>query len=418
MRGISILLASTRTLLVTGTLLAMPAMASAQTASQATPQAAPTQPIVSAVPTPSLPTLNSPTPAPAIKPSAPAASTLVPLPQAGTPAVVLPQGTPNRTAPTRRPAAQPKPPAPAPAAVTTPAASATPAPETTPTPSLSPVPEPSPSAAPEAATDTPAPETSATPAPLVPATTSDGATTAWWPWAAGLGALAVIIAVLALRRRRATTVQAQPTPAPVPAPRPAPKPPVPKPAPTPSPAPQPLPVSPQADQAAPGLELALLADRLSATLVNATLSCRLVLTNHGAAPLIDLALSGDMTSAHASRPMDEQLGLAGPELPPLRLVEQLAPGESVTVAAEMRLPLSSILTIRAGAAQLFVPIVRASVWATKADDGGAQHAHGAFLVGQPAAPGDQAARLQPFRLDQGPRVFDALDQRAMPLPAL
>lgn len=175
---------------------------------------------------------------------------------------------------------------------------------------------------------------------------------------------------------------------------------------------------PQADQAAQSLELALLADRLSATLVNATLSCRLVLTNHGAAPLVDLALSGDMTSAHASRPMDEQLGLAGPELPALRLVEQLAPGESVTVAAEMRLPLSAILTIRSGTAQLFVPIVRASVWATKADDGGAQHAHGAFLVGQPAAPGDQAARLQPFRLDQGPRVFDALDQRAMPLPAL
>jgi hypothetical protein len=36
--------------------------------------------------------------------------------------------------------------------------------------------------------------------------------------------------------------------------------------------------------------------------VNATLSCRLVLTNHASHALTDLALSGDMTSAHASRP--------------------------------------------------------------------------------------------------------------------
>jgi hypothetical protein len=184
----------------------------------------------------------------------------------------------------------------------------------------------------------------------------------------------------------------------------------------PKPAPQPAPAL--APTPAGALDIALQADRLSATLVNATLSCRLVLTNHTAHALVDLAVSGDMTSAHASRPMDEQLGLAGPELPPLRTIDRLDPGESVTIAAEMRLPLSAVLAIRAGQAQLFVPIVRASVWATRADDGSAVHAHGAFLVGQPPAASDPAARLAPFRLDQGPRVFDVLDQKAMPLPAL
>ena len=190
------------------------------------------------------------------------------------------------------------------------------------------------------------------------------------------------------------------------------------PAPAPAPVQAPAPIAPPPVDVPAGLAVTLLADRLSATLVNATLSCRLVLTNHASHALTDLALSGDMTSAHASRPMDEQLGLAGPELPPLRTLERLDPGQSLTVPVEMRLPLSAILTIRAGSAQLFVPIVRASVWATQAESGAAAHAHAAFLVGQPAAPGDPAARLQPFRLDQGPRVFDTLDQRPMPLPAL
>jgi hypothetical protein len=70
-----------------------------------------------------------------------------------------------------------------------------------------------------------------------------------------------------------------------------------------------------------------------------------VLTNHGRDALVDLALSGDMASAHASRPMDEQLGLAGPELPPLAQIARIEAGASVTVPVEMRLPLAAVLAI-------------------------------------------------------------------------
>jgi len=393
-------------------LLAVSVAAAALTTAAAHGQAqpgtpAPAQTIAPTVPGPTLPTLDKPAPTPAIKP-------ITPAPSATTPTIVLPQPRPSRTAaPASQRTPRPATAAPAPRAQPqvplvpeSPAAAApTPVPPASSTPEASPAPEPSttPPLAPASA------EPSATP-PLAPAEADNG--TAWWPWAAGIAVLALAGAGLWRRRRRSAPVNTLPEPAPAPV-RPTPPPPPP---PMPKPAPQPAPAL--APTPAGALDIALQADRLSATLVNATLSCRLVLTNHTPHALVDLAVSGDMTSAHASRPMDEQLGLAGPELPPLRTIDRLEPGESVTIAAEMRLPLSAVLAIRAGQAQLFVPIVRASVWATRADDGSAVHAHGAFLVGQPPAASDPAARLAPFRLDQGPRVFDVLDQKAMPLPAL
>ncbi|WP_062785332.1 hypothetical protein [Novosphingobium capsulatum] len=415
---------SASALLIAAPAALVPAQAQAQTAA-ATGQPATTQPITPAVPAPTLPTLNSPSPAPVIKPAAPAGSNLLPTAPTTAPTVItLPQAKPSRAAatPTRRPATRAETPAaaaaPAPAPRLVPLPQDTATPSATPSPVASPTPDlPPATPLPDASTTSePAPLASDTPAPDTGASSSENA---WWPWAAGIAALAVVIVLFARRRRRAadTTAPEPVIEAPVPvAPPPAPYRPAPRPAPA---APVEMPPSDLAATGLPrGLDVALHADRLSATLVNATLSCRLVLTNHAPHALTDIALSGDMTSAHASRPMDEQLGLAGPELPPLRTIARLEPGQSVTVPAEMRLPLSTILTIRAGAAQLFVPIVRAGVWATREDDGGAAHAHAAFLVGQPAAPGDPAARLQPFRLDQGPRVFETLDQRPMPLPAL
>ncbi|MEO0032953.1 MAG: hypothetical protein RIS94_2711, partial [Pseudomonadota bacterium] len=98
--------------------------------------------------------------------------------------------------------------------------------------------------------------------------------------------------------------------------------------------------------------------------------------------------------------------------PPLHRVAALAPGESVTLGGEMRLPLSSVLPIRNGEAQLFVPLTRFDGWAS-APDGRGVHARAAFLVGQENA---AQPRLAPFRLDLGPRVYDQLGQRALPIP--
>lgn len=309
--------------------------------------------------------------------------------------VVLPlPATAVKVRPAARPAAAKPEQAPKPA----PAARKEPAPVSVPSPVASEAPTalPEASASPEA--ESPA---LATPEPA-PRSDAD-----WLPWAGGIAAVLALGGLgLGLSRRRVRSEAAPDSP-----PAPAAKP---EPAPAPAPTPPPAAKAPEAAPVAQGLSLALLSDRFTATLANATLAARIVLTNHGRDALVDLALSGDMTSAHASRPMDEQLGLAGPELPPLAQIARIEAGASVTVPVEMRLPLAAVLAIRAGEAQLFVPIARAACWATREDTGAAEHAHGAFLIGQPSdTPG---ARLAPFRLDQGPRVFDQVDQRVLALP--
>lgn len=151
---------------------------------------------------------------------------------------------------------------------------------------------------------------------------------------------------------------------------------------------------------------------MSATLVNAVLGYRLVVANHGTAPLTRLTVAGDMVSAHASRPASELLGPDGGQLPSLHRIEQLAPGESLTFGGEMRLPLSAITPIRRGDAALFVPLARVRVEGLDAA-GQPLVAHGTFLVGQPAA----SERLQPFRLDLGPRLYSHVAQQLLAEPA-
>ena len=162
--------------------------------------------------------------------------------------------------------------------------------------------------------------------------------------------------------------------------------------------------------AAGALHLALQATRMSATLVNTTLSYRLAVTNRGREPLHDVRIAGDMIAAHASRSATEQLGPDDASLPELHRIATLAPGESVTLGGEIRLPLVSITPIRRGDAALFVPLARLRGHAQ--DPAGASvMGGGTFLVGQ--EPG-ASKRLQPFRLDLGPRNYSKLGQQLLP----
>jgi len=141
--------------------------------------------------------------------------------------------------------------------------------------------------------------------------------------------------------------------------------------------------------------------KLSLTLINATLSYHLEIANHGAAPITDLRIGADMISAHASMSREQQL--AGPAAGPRQRIERLEPGESRVVSGEFRVPFSQIVPIRQGSAALLLPLARFRVEAA-----GAQPVVRTFVVGQP---GDGAG-LQPFRLDQGPRIYPRLAQRA------
>src|SRR5690606_6887695 len=139
------------------------------------------------------------------------------------------------------------------------------------------------------------------------------------------------------------------------------------------------------------------------TLLNATLAYRLEITNRGASPLTGLSIGADMISAHASISREEQLAGPGAGAAPLQRIERLAPGESRVVSGEFRVPFSQIRPIRQGNAALLLPLARFRVEAE-----GARPVVRTFAVGEAGS----GAGLQPFRLDQGPRVYPRLAQRA------
>lgn len=259
----------------------------------------------------------------------------------------------------------------------------------------------------------PAPVASASPsAPVIPA--PDATAPDWQIWAAVSAALLLAAALFGWSRgkRKRPRPRSIPEAKLVPPIQPVPEAPhQPDATPVTQPA-TPANVLPEMASTGDAITFRLEATRLSATLVNATLDYRLIVVNRSDAPLDDVAIGGDMASAHASRPVDEQLGLAGPDLPPLHRIARIEPGEEVTLTGEMRLPLSAVLPIRHGEAQLLVPLARFDAWAS-APQGKAVHVRAAFLVGQD---GGEAARLQPFRLDLGPRVYTRLGQRALALP--
>lgn len=248
----------------------------------------------------------------------------------------------------------------------------------------------------------PSPAASRTPRAYQPRNLDAVASSTGVGWMLGLGALALMLALgawLAWSRHFRHRATALPAPE-IERPRLA-QPPAPQPA---ANDPQPIAVG------APGLAIALQATRMSATLINTTLSYRLSVTNRGPVALHDVHIAGDMTSAHASRTSEELLGPAGAALPVLHRIAALAPGESVTLGGDIRLPLVSITPIRRGTATFFVPLAR--LRARGVDPAGATvEGGGTFLVGQ--EPG-ASKRLQPFRLDLGPRNYSRLGQHLLP----
>jgi hypothetical protein len=237
----------------------------------------------------------------------------------------------------------------------------------------------------------------------------------WWLWLLIAGALAVLAGLgwLALRRRSpaehavAVADFVRPIVPAAPAPQPASAEPA-------APASVAAPPAAAVPPAAIGpLALSLQVTRMSATLVNAALSYRLAVTNTGPSALHEIGIAGDMIAAHASVPNQEMLGGSGTALPGLHKLGRLEPGESVVLSGEIRLPLAAITPIRRGDAQLFVPLARFAATASR-EDGQRVTERSAFLIGQEP---EARAKLQPFRLDLGPRLYSQVGQRPIILAA-
>lgn len=352
--------------------------------------------------------LPTPTPTPTARAQGPVDPS-VPSPRPATP---TPSATPVVT------------PAPAPVLTVpelpTPTQTATPAPRRT---AATPAPAQSPAASPTPAPAETAPlgETPAAPLPqafpdAAPPSTplaaeADDSGSALWPWLVGLFLLAGagLAAFLWVRRRIGPTgpvVVAEierPRVPPAPEPKAEPRPNTVVPASV-AAAPEPEPAD-TAAAALHSLHIAIEPSKLALTLINATLSYRLTLTNRGAEALEDITVAADLIGAHAALSREEQL--AGPltELSERHRLAGLAPGESGEVSGDLRLPLAMIRPIVKGRAELLVPLARFRV-----SPRGAEPRCFTVVVGQPSP--REAAAIQPIRLDLGPRIYGGLAGRA------
>jgi hypothetical protein len=225
-----------------------------------------------------------------------------------------------------------------------------------------------------------------------------------WPWImGGLLALAALAGAFWLRSRRvAERVEAPPVAAadrPAPAPAPAPLRPT-----------TPVSVPPAADAPAaerPWLDMDLFVAQARFSLMGVTIAYRLTLHNRGEAAARDVMVRGILGNAGAQQQALLEGFFGGAEGLPLHSAVAIAPGETVTLAGELRLTPDRIVPVAMGERQLLIPLAAfdaAYRWgAEDAEPEGHGRTARAFIVGQEQEP--PADRLAPLRLDQGPRQY-------------
>lgn len=265
-------------------------------------------------------------------------------------------------------------------------------------------------AAPPATPPAPAPEAAA---PLQPARANGN-----WMWLAGAIALVFLLLGTFLFRRRnraeaeeqplATEPEANPAP-----PAPEPVPPV---APTPAPAATLSPAPAPASTDRPWIDLNLEVRSARFSLMGATISYALTLSNRGKQPAEDILIRSIISNADADQQALLQQFFTGSAGLPVHSIVTVAPGESQSVTGELRLLPDQIAPVKMGDRALLIPLVAFDAqyrWGIEQNAPGHGRTGRAFIVGQEQTP--PTDRLAPFRLDLGPRQFRAPASRATAL---
>ena len=156
---------------------------------------------------------------------------------------------------------------------------------------------------------------------------------------------------------------------------------------------------------AEALAISIEHEKLIRSAAFATLKYRMVLINKTDAPLADVTVGLDLVSAHAAVPMDQQVATSATALDRRHEIARIAPRQSVTLEGQVQLPLAQAHVIRQGRYPLLVPLLRVRV-----DGPGEGALVKTFVVGQ-GMPG--GGRVQPFRLDEGPRSYAPIAQREL-----
>ncbi len=154
------------------------------------------------------------------------------------------------------------------------------------------------------------------------------------------------------------------------------------------------------------LNLRVEALKLSRSVMNATLFYRVTVLNRSQAPLSRVAIEADLTSAHGDAPMEQQLSGPQTALQPRHEAQRLAAGQSARFEGQIVLPLAQAKLLRQGQVALLVPLLR-----MRATAAGAEPIAKTFAIGPASSGGGD--RLVPFRLDEGPRSYEPLAQKAI-----
>ncbi|WP_130586998.1 hypothetical protein [Qipengyuania flava] len=202
-----------------------------------------------------------------------------------------------------------------------------------------------------------------------------------WPWLAGAAALLALLGagLLLWRRRRSVVVPEIERPV-VAGAGPA----------------EALPLS-------EAVQIRMENEKLIRSAAYATLKYSVTLINRTDAALTELALGLDLVSAHAEAPMEDQVATLQSALEQRHDVARLSPRQSMTLTGQVQMPLATAHVIRQGRLPLLVPLLRLRIDRAESDA-----VVKTYVVGQGTPEG---GRLQPFRLDEGPRSYAPIAQR-------
>lgn len=154
------------------------------------------------------------------------------------------------------------------------------------------------------------------------------------------------------------------------------------------------------------LRIEAIPSHLTRSMMTATFSCRVAVTNRGTAPVENVTIGADLITAHSSIATADQVADPGRHLPNVATVTRIEPGETVELTHEMRLPTTDIRTVSQGKARLYVPLLR-----VRAQAGEATAVARTFIVG--TLPQGGAHKLQPFRLDEMPQTYRQIGMSAL-----
>ncbi|WP_162789469.1 hypothetical protein [Altererythrobacter sp. ZODW24] len=145
---------------------------------------------------------------------------------------------------------------------------------------------------------------------------------------------------------------------------------------------------------------------LALSMMNATLSYRISITPGAGIETEAMTIGADMIAAHASMPVGQQLADTAIMLPERHGGIALRAGESLELNGTITLPIADIRPIRQGNAALFVPLVRLTF-----DNVGQAVDPMTFVLGEDSAL--QTGKLQPLRIDAGPRTVRQMIARRL-----